>query len=334
MGSRRATLARVVTTPWGDPGTDALARPRGPALHRGEALGPGIKRICLENLDRACAALAHPDEGREIGIHTARKSIKRTRAMIRFTRDEVGEAAFRNENAVLRDSARVIAPARDRTVRLLTLERLLERQAASLPAGAFVTLREHLTAERDEAVNGATTTSAEIIDALTTLRTCRRRFAAWAVAEAGPGGVPDDFGVIAPGLRRVYRQGRSRMRAAYELGTEAAFHRWRKSAKYLRYQVEALEPAWPEVLGALAAAADRLAETLGDEHDCAVLGEAVAADPGLLPDEAERRLLAALVAEEQDRLRRLARPLGERVYAEPPEAFVSRLGSYWRAWRR
>ncbi|MBP1632108.1 MAG: hypothetical protein H6Q11_396, partial [Acidobacteria bacterium] len=50
MGSRRATLARVVTTPWGDPGTDALARPRGPALHRGEALGPGIKRICLENL--------------------------------------------------------------------------------------------------------------------------------------------------------------------------------------------------------------------------------------------------------------------------------------------
>ena len=100
------------------------------------------------------------------------------------------------------------------------------------------------------------------------------------------------------------------MKAAYRLGTEAAFHRWRKSAKYLRYQIEALEPAWPEVLGALAAAADRLAETLGDEHDCAVLGEAVAADPGLLPDEAERRLLAALVAEEQDRLRRLARPLG------------------------
>jgi len=254
--------------------------------------------------------------------------------MIRLTRDVVGEAAFRNENAVLRDGARKIATARDRTVRLLTLERLLERHAASLPAGAFAALRERLAAEREDVAAGAAATPEEIIDTLTTLRTCRRRFAAWTVEGAGPGGVPDDFGVIAPGLRRVYRQGRSRMKAAYRLGTEAAFHRWRKSAKYLRYQIEALAPAWPEVLGALAAAADRLAETLGDEHDCAVLGEAVAADPGLLPDEAERRLLAALVAEEQDRLRLLARPLGERVYAEPPEAFVSRLGSYWLAWRR
>ena len=307
----------------------------GPAIQREEALGPGIKRICLEYLERACAALAHPEAGREAGIHTARKAMKRTRAMIRLTRDVVGETAFRNENAVLRDGARKIATARDRTVRLLTLERLLERHAASLPVGAFAALREGLAAEQeDAAAGGAVATPEETIDTLTTLRTCRRRFAAWTVEGAGPGRVPDDFGVIAPGLRRVYRQGRSRMKAAYRLGTESAFHRWRKSAKYLRYQIEALAPAWPEVLGALAAAADRLAETLGDEHDCAVLGEAVAADPGLLPDEAERRLLAALVAEEQDRLRRLARPLGERVYSEPPEAFVSRLGSYWRAWRR
>ena len=71
--------------------------------------------------------------------------------MIRLTRDVVGEAAFRNENAVLRDGARGIATARDRTVRLLTLERLLERHAASLPAGAFAALRERLAAEREEA---------------------------------------------------------------------------------------------------------------------------------------------------------------------------------------
>lgn len=310
------------------------ARPAGPALARAEALGPGIRRICLEYLDRACTALAHPDEGREIGIHTARKAMKRTRAMIRLTRDVVGEVAFRNENAVLRDGARGIATSRDRTVRLQTLERLLEGNAASLPEGTFAALREHLSRDPGAEADSAAAPPEELIDLLTTLRTCRRRFAAWAPGGSGPGAVPDDFAAIAPGLRRVYRQGRSRMEAAYRLGTEAAFHRWRKSAKYLRYQVEALEPAWPEVLGALAAAADRLAETLGDEHDCAVLGELVAADPGLLPDEAERRLLAALVAEEQDRLRRLARPLGERIYTETPGAFVARLGAYWAAWRR
>jgi len=254
--------------------------------------------------------------------------------MIRLTRDVVGEAAFRNENAVLRDGARQIATSRDRTVRLLTLERLIEGNAASLPDGAFASLRGRMEQERVAAVGASAAAGDDIIDLLTTLRTCRRRFAAWPAGDAGPGGVPDDFSVIAPGLRRVYRQGRSRMKAAYRLGTEAAFHRWRKSAKYLRYQIEALEPAWPEVLAGLAAAADRLAETLGDEHDCAVLGETVAADPGLLPEEGERGLLLALVADEQDRLRGLARPLGEQVYAEPPGAFVARLGAYWEAWRR
>jgi CHAD domain-containing protein len=322
-----------VTTSPGGPRLDAPASPGGPGLSRDEALGPGIKRICLEYLDRACTALAHPDDGREIGIHTARKAMKRARAMIRLTRDTVGEAAFRNENAVLRDAARGIATARDRAVRLLTLERLEERHAASVPAGIFASLREALAAGQGPEA-GAAGTPAEIIDSLTTLRTCRRRFAAWAVEGTGPGGVADDFAAIAPGLRRVYRQGRSRMTEAYRMGTEAAFHRWRKSAKYLRYQIEALEPAWPEVLGSLASAADRLAETLGDEHDCALLGETVAAAPGLLPDDAERRLLAALVAEEQDRLRRWAHPLGELVYAEPPAAFVARLGAYWAAWRR
>jgi len=311
----------------------ARTLPAGPALGREEALGPGLKRICLECLDRACSALAHPKEGREAGIHTARKAMKRTRAMIRLTRDAVGEAAFRNENAVLRDGARAIATARDQTVRRLTLERLRERHAASLPPDAFAALGRRLAAEEGEGSGDTALDLERVIDLLTTLRTCRRRFAAWPVGGPGAGRVPDDFAAIAPGLRRVYRQGRSRMKAAYRLGTEAAFHRWRKSAKYLRYQVEALAPAWPEVLGALAAAADRLAETLGDEHDCAVLGEAVATAPGLLPDERERRLLAALVAEEQDRLRRLAQPLGEQVYAEPPEAFVARLGAYWEAWR-
>jgi CHAD domain-containing protein len=337
QGSRRLEPGypgNAVTNVHAESRTDPVAGPRGPAVHREEALGPGIKRICLEYLDRACAALAHPAEGREAGIHTARKAVKRVRAMIRLTRDAVGEAAYRNENAVLRHGAGGISTARDRTVLLLTLDRILGDHGDSLPPGAFGALRERLVEAREAVRRDDAAAPAEVVDTLTTLRTCRRRFAAWPVEGPGPGAVPDDFSAIAPGLRRVYRQGRSRMRAAYEEGTGAAFHLWRKSAKYFRYHIEALEPAWPEVLGGLAAAADLLAETLGDEHDFALLGAAVEADPDLLPDEAERRLLVALVAEEQDRLRRAARPIGERVYAEAPDAFVGRIESYWVASRR
>lgn len=306
----------------------------GPAIGREEALGPGIRRICLEYLDRACAALAHPVEGREAGIHTARKAIKRIRAMIRLTRDVVGEEAYRDENAVLREAARGLAGDRDRTVLVLTLDRLLADHSASLPPGAFGALRERLAGGREAAGGEPPDRPGGVVDTLTTLRACRRRFVAWAPERPGPGAVPDEFDAIALGLRRVYRQGRNRMQEAYRLGDPVGFHLWRKSAKYFRYHVESLERVWPEVLGPLASAADRLAETLGDEHDFALLGSAVEADPGLVPDEAERRLLLTLVAEEQDRLRAAARPLGERVYAERPGAFVHRLASYWAASRR
>lgn len=313
---------------------EAAAGRHGPAIRRDEALGPGIRRICLEYLDRASAALAHPDEGREAGIHTARKAIKRIRAMIRLTRDVVGEEAYRDENAVLREAARGLAGDRDRTVLVFTLDRLLADHAHALPPGSFAALRERLAGGRAAGGSEPLDRPGGMVDTLTTLRACRRRFVAWAPEGPGPGAVPDRFEAIVPGLRRVYRQGRNRMNEAYRLGEPTGFHLWRKSAKYLRYHVEAFAPLWPEVLVPLAGAADRLAETLGDEHDFTVLGSSVEADPGLLPDEAERRLLLTLVAEEQDRLRRAARPLGDLVYAEQPGAFVRRLGSYWAASRR
>jgi CHAD domain-containing protein len=333
MGQGGATLGNVITEQPG-PRSGSAAGPHGPAIGRGEALGPGIRRICLEYLDRACAALAHPDEGRETGIHTARKAVKRIRAMIRLTRDVVGEEAYRDENAVLREAARGLAGDRDRTVLAVTLDRLLADHADSVPPGSFGRLRERLAGGREAGGSEPPDRPGGVVDTLTTLRACRRRFVAWQPEGSGPGAVPDEFGAIAPGLRRVYRQGRRRMDEAYRQGDPTAFHLWRKAAKYSRYHVEALEPIWPEVLRPLAQAADRLAETLGDEHDFTVLGSVVEADAELLPDEGERRLLLTLVAEEQDRLREAARPLGRLVYAEQPEAFISRLGSYWAASRR
>ncbi|HUU60859.1 MAG TPA: CHAD domain-containing protein [Acidimicrobiia bacterium] len=308
--------------------------PHGPAIARDELLGSGLKRICQEYLDRAGNALAHPTKGREAGIHTARKAIKRVRAMIRLTRDVVGEEAYRNENAVLRAAARGLAGARDRAVLVLTLDRLCQDNAGSLPPGALAGLRERLAGGGRVDGGEPADRPGGVMDTLTTLRACHRRFAGWSPEGPGPGVVPNEFAAIAPGLRRVYRQGRNRMREAFRLGDPAAFHLWRKSAKYFRYHVEALEAAWPEVLGPLATAADRLAEILGDEHDFTLLGATVEADLQLLPDQAERRLLLALVAEEQDRLRAAARPLGELVYAEPPGAFVRRMGAYWAASRR
>jgi CHAD domain-containing protein len=109
------------------------------------------------------------------------------------------------------------------------------------------------------------------------------------------------------------------------------FHEWRKRAKYLRHQTEALHLMWPEVIGGLAEALDSLGETLGDEHDLAELAHRIMADPSLVPDDDGRRILLVDIARRRLELQRLAFRIGEPIYHEPPRAFTARIGAYWDA---
>ena len=120
---------------------------------------------------------------------------------------------------------------------------------------------------------------------------------------------------------------------AYRDRTTFAFHQWRKRVKYLRYQMEAIESLWPEIVGAYARSLDELGESLGLEHDLAMLEHALVHDPALCPVPEERRLLGALVLHERAVLRHSAAKLGRLVFAEEPDVFVARIGSYWDASR-
>lgn len=142
--------------------------------------------------------------------------------------------------------------------------------------------------------------------------------------------VPNTFASIAPGLERVYRRGRRAARRSAAEPTTALFHEWRKRVKYLRYQMEALTPIWPPVVGAMARSLDDLGETLGEEHDLAVFEQTLESETE--PAGAERDLLLVLARAERTRLQAEARPLGVRLYAEKPSAFVTRVGAYWDAW--
>jgi CHAD domain-containing protein len=314
-----------------------LAQPdvsSGVAIAPDEPLGHGVQRVCLDRFDRAIAGLT-TDEDRDAGIHSARKSMKRIRAMLRLVRDTIGYRVYRDENVVLRDTARRIAPARDSAVLVGTLDTLTDRYG--LDDGRFDGLHANLR-ERHRRVAGEIAGDRQLLaEVVTTLRVARARYASFPLEEAAATPlrrpVADDFGAMAGGLHRVYRRGRLAMRDAYAERTTPAFHQWRKRVKYLRYHMEALEPVWPEVVGSYAASLDGLGELLGLEHDLAVLEAVVDGDPALCPDPDARRLLGAVVLHERAVIRHDARAAGLRIYAEPPDRFVRRIGAYWDAAR-
>ncbi|HEY5578628.1 MAG TPA: CHAD domain-containing protein [Acidimicrobiia bacterium] len=310
--------------------------PVGPdvSIGAGEPLAVALQRICVGQLDRTLVALG---QGADLddGIHTARKAMKRTRAILRLCRYEIGDRVFRVENVVLRDAARRISPVRDAAVRLETLAIIVAPHEEQLVPEAFAFLRTELARRHREQLESLDQTGS-VPEVTAMVEAARSRYAGWPT-DTSDGRVPgravisDAFDAVEPGLRRTYRRGRRAMASART--SPESFHEWRKSAKYLRYQMETLEPVWPSVLGGLARTADNLSETLGTEHDLAVLSELVTDQQNLSPRRGERKLLLSLIGHKQQSLREEAWVLGTRVYAESPAGFTARIGSYWNAWR-
>ncbi len=293
-------------------------------LDGGEFLAAGLQRVGLEQLDHAINALETMRV--DIGIHEARKALRRVRAVLRLVRDPLGDRVYRAENVALRDAGRLIGNSRDATVMVETVVGLSFLYRDVLQPGAFDILRSHLL-ERDKLLRRRVSRS-RLDDVMATLGAVRNRFAAWPAQTLGEG-----YGEVGGGLLRVYRRGRNRMGDAYRQGTAAAFHVWRKRVRYLRFQMTLLESMWPELQREIINDLAYLADALGAEHDLSELERLLEEEPEMLPDENARNLLQGLLVRNRVRLQEAARPVGARLYAEEPAHFVQRLGVYWEAWR-
>lgn len=290
-----------------------------------------VQRVTVALLDAARRDLRPKDPSKfDAGVHGARKKMKRLRGLLRLVRDEIGYSAYRSENVVLRDTARTIAGMRDARVLQNTLRTVKRTYAGSLAEDAFSTPLGFLEQRYEHAQ--AVVSRQAITDALVTLGAARSRFATYPIADT----VRNDFTSIASGIHRVYRRGFRAHDKALETEDTHDLHDWRKRVKYLRYQMEALRPFQPTLIGAQASLLDDLGEVLGDDHDLAVLSDLLMTEDDACANERERWLLIALIYQQRRELLAQARDLGAAAYAERPADFVDRIGAYWEAgvrWR-
>jgi len=294
-----------------------------------EPLPTAVRRITVGLLSKAVKDLRPKDqESFDPGVHSARKKIKRLRGMLRMVRDDIGYRAYREENVMLRNTARTLSAVRDAWVLVDTLRTLRERYADLLDDATFATPEAWLLArhiERHELVTGQVVT-----DAIVSLGAARARFARFPIE----GVIRDDFAALADGIERVYQRGRRGFDTASTTRDVHDLHEWRKRVKYLRYQMEALTPMYPTLIGSTAQNLDELGELLGDDHDLAVLADTILEHPESCRDERERWMLIALIHERRTNLQAQAVGIGSALYVEKPEAFVNRIGAYWEAGRR
>jgi hypothetical protein len=234
-------------------------------------------------------------------VHQARKSMKRARAALRLLREGLDGAAFRAENAALRDAGRRLAPLRAPQSVLDALQDLRRRYPEELPRARLEALERRLRAEQASGERESARAGAARLLRHSLARAERADF-------LGIGA-----GALDEGLERIYRKGRKAYAEAGQAGTGEALHEWRKQVKYLLNALAALR-ADGKAGGKAARRAEKLARRLGEEHDLAELEQRA---PALRPVIERRRA----------KLRKKALALGEKLYRRKPKRFLERLAT-------
>lgn len=318
------------------PGAPALAEfDTSLQLGESEPLGAGVKRVTMEQLERAASGFFNGDGGLGGAVHESRKSIKRVRALLRLVRGELPDHIFAFENKSLRNTARIVAEIRSAQGVLNAATSIQDLYGDLLADHTFSELVSRLSMRRDLTELKAVEDPNLVGRVVRSLERAYHRYGSWPTdpeaREVYGLGIRDSFEAVRPGLTMTYGHGRTTMVQAYQGPTPSDFHEWRKRVKDLRHQMEFLAPLWPEVIVGTSMTLERLGNVLGDDHDLAELVALLRDRPDLCPDPRERSLLRALAAQRRSELQTAAEILGRRVFAEKPESLTGRFGEYWDA---
>ena len=256
---------------------------------------PAARALCRAALGQLDHALLSIARGNARGVHEARKSCKRLRALLRLMRPALGDA-YRAQNLRLRDAGRALSARRDADV--------LRATARSVGLGLHAGLPPH----RGDAAADAR--------AVKLLRTQRRAVDRW---------VPDALTreALDQALMAGYRRARRAGQRALRHPRADALHEWRKQVKHHRYHCEVVASYWPHLLHR-AASLDRLAETLGRHHDLEVLRQELSRHPQRFGEPMIVLRAARRVGREQERGTARALRAGAKLFGNPPRQWFAR----------
>jgi CHAD domain-containing protein len=297
------------------------------ALKRKESVPRGVRRVACERLDK-CMARLHTavDDDLVTTVHGARTDLKKLRALLRLARPGLGKKIFNRENTLCRDAGRALAGPRDAVVFVQAMDKLAPQTHEVLDRATFEAVRDYFIAER--AVQ-ADPSNSDLLQAMRQVagqvQPLRGRAANWSLKG-------NNFGVIGRGLERTYQRGQKAYDTAYKKLSDEDFHEWRKRVKDLWYQVRLLENAWPSVMGCTREQLKVLSDLLGEEHDLAMLKQAVTSRGEF--GHTTVCTLDELIAERRARLQKEAKPIGSRIYADAPRIFTSRFKACFKAWHK
>lgn len=284
-------------------------------LKQGEKLPRAIRRIAKKQVQRIICDLNSVRGNKAKHVHQARKNLKKARAALRLVRDEVGDQVYHRDARHLRKVARALSQERDAQVQVQTVEKLVDELHGKLVREGLMKLHRVLKERLREALSQAGDSPKKLESEL---RATRRHAKKWPVENL-------KWTDLACGIGQTYKRAAAALQAAERTHKPEDLHEWRKRAKDLWYQLRIVKPVDKRDIAGLAGQMKKLGQTLGDDHDLFMVGEASkTAELNLRELEA----VAELVLERRERLQKEAFQLGRRLFSQKPSEFIRRIERY------
>jgi len=266
-----------------------------------------LRRLVARELRDALAALADPASA-GTGVHEARKSVKKIRAVVRVLHDELGSRG--RDNQRLRQTAHRLSALRDADATGETLQQLHGRYPGVITAKIVREIARGLEGRKRR------------------VRASKRRAIALATGELGrlSKSLPDRvrkagrFKTVRRGVTRGWRRATRAMKGLDQSSDATQFHEWRRRVKDHWYQMRLLAARHPTARSR-AATLKKLERWLGDDHNLSMLRAAILAAPDRFGDARTIDIVLGCIVKYQAWLRKRSLRLGHRMFARKAATF-------------
>ena len=275
-----------------------------------------VRDLLLVHIDAVSSRLELGQAMTTIDVHEARKSIKRARAVLKLLRPSLAATGAARSKRALRDAGRALAAARDAKVIADRFDEVLRR--AGIARSAVRSLAKNLPP-------ASAALPSDPVLALTGLAAARKRLARASLPAT-------NWTPLGAGIRSIYKSGRQLVPGRADTVSVEAMHEWRKQVKSYWHALEIFAPVRPTQIRRTIGSARRLADSLGEEHDLALLADHLRDAATENQGEPVTELLDA-IEQRRWRLRRRAIKIGAALYAETPAVMEKLLRRHWQQWR-
>jgi CHAD domain-containing protein len=290
-------------------------------IQKNRKLNNSLSRIIVGQIDTATDLCKLPATNAEYAIHEIRKTMKRLRAVLRLTRFAIGEDKFNDENSRLREISFLFTDLRKSAAHLSSFSAIAEYDVFKNHPQLVTEIKNFLIKKKEEEYRKLSykkNAMGKVMQLISGLKT-RELF-----VEGKMDNISLD--VLLLGLRKTYKSGHNRLHKAMKDPSVINNHNFRKSVKYLWYQLQLLRNIWPVVLGRYIIALDKIGEKFGSEHDLAEL-EIDLRENNVFQHKDLEYILSG-IENIRKKFQQQVWPLAMRVYAESPGAFTRRIETY------